>query len=200
MKKNLIRVVASLLFLVLILPFFVEWLYDIGLSHPVIFTKYTQSEVLNYIATIIGLIVSIIALYFSLFQFAPQLEMKRLSIFCLDNQSPFEALRITNKGTLPVNIVGINLCSSKKVNGRRMMFSSLSWPEGLPQKIDAGDSFDFSLGDQKCLESIIAEFSKALQADGYENNRVIFSIVLATGQHIIYRSKSDEIYNCALGE
>ena len=66
MKKKYCILTIMLIILCIILPIAIEQLYILGETHPLIFTTYTASDILGYIATVIGLIISIVAIFLSL--------------------------------------------------------------------------------------------------------------------------------------
>lgn len=64
-KKFCVLLIVACL-LAVALPFLIEWAYIIGEKYPLIITSYTASDMLSYVATVIGLMISIVALLISL--------------------------------------------------------------------------------------------------------------------------------------
>lgn len=194
MKKVFICGLVFFIIMAMTLPFIIEALYKIGETHPFIHTFYAPTDILNYIITIVGLLISFVALYFSLLQFFPTIKVKRWSVIGDDNKI-CEVIEIANIGANAITVQNIGLCSVHKKKRQRRMRSALSdWPQGLPMRIDNGNSYRFVLGDEQLIKKKITEFADDLKSNGFNNKKVAYYISLSTGATIIYRSKSDEIF------
>ena len=97
--------------LIILLPLIIMWLYDLGKEHPIIITPYTESNMLDYSAAVIGAAVGAIALIYSVVTNAIRFRIAHAVTFnendeeCvlirIYNDSPYEcellSVSITNK-------------------------------------------------------------------------------------------------------
>lgn len=67
MKKNHVIILLIVFTLsTILLPLIIMWLYDLGDICPLIVTPYEESDMLNYSAAVIGVVVSVTALIYSI--------------------------------------------------------------------------------------------------------------------------------------
>lgn len=113
MSKKYRKIILIFSFICVILPFFVEWLYILGETYPIISTIYTQSDVLGYISASIGLIVSLIALCLSLSATEVNMELSHASTvneFFKDEV----VIEIKNLNNFDCDVNSIEICNVKK--------------------------------------------------------------------------------------
>lgn len=112
MKKKYIIILVGLSIMCAILPFLVEWLYDIGETIPIIKTHYDASDVLGYIASVIGLIISTIALFYSLHTNDVDISIKHAhTISEKDNDAI--CIELSNNSTFDCHVMSVELCNLK---------------------------------------------------------------------------------------
>lgn len=112
MKKNAVifLLIIFVLFTIL-LPLIIMWLYDLGDICPLIVTPYEESDMLDYSAAVIGVVISVTALLYSIIANAIRFRIAHAVTFnendeeCvlirIYNDSPYEcelqSVSITNK-------------------------------------------------------------------------------------------------------
>ena len=69
MRRKYITILIILGLVCFLLPFGIDFIYDVGETHPIFYTRYSASDILSYVATVIGLTVSIIAIILSLMNY-----------------------------------------------------------------------------------------------------------------------------------
>ena len=110
-KKDIIVLLVLSIVLIILLPLIIMWLYDLGEVWPIIRTPYTESNMLDYSAAVIGAVVGAIALIYSVVTNAIRFRIshaitinennKECVLICIYNDSPYEceiqSVSITNK-------------------------------------------------------------------------------------------------------
>lgn len=96
MRKRNILLLILFIILVVLMPFIIELSYSI--ESPLIVWGYTQSDILIYIATVIGLIIAMTALFLTLDE-----NHEKVEIDVDMDRGDFE-FRIKNKGNVPFEI------------------------------------------------------------------------------------------------
>ena len=66
MKRKYIILLLSLGIICILLPFAIDFLFDIGEKHPIIITRFSASDILSYCSGVIGIFLSIVAIIMSL--------------------------------------------------------------------------------------------------------------------------------------
>lgn len=66
LKRKFCFIFILFLLICIGLPFVIELMYIIGKTHPIIYTNYSQSDMLGYVASAIGLSVSVLAIMLSI--------------------------------------------------------------------------------------------------------------------------------------
>ncbi len=113
MKKKYCILTIALIIVCIILPIAIERLYILGETHPLIFTTYSASDILGYIATVIGLVISVVAIFLSLQTNEIQLSIKHA--FTLnDNNKESLVIQICNNSVFDCNIDSVEICNKKQ--------------------------------------------------------------------------------------
>ena len=86
MKRKHIAILIILGVVCLLLPFVIDLIYDVGETFPVCYTRYSASDVLSYIATVIGLMLSVIAIILSLQNNELHIKVKHSHTVTKDNK------------------------------------------------------------------------------------------------------------------
>ena len=99
-KKDIIILLVLSILLIILLPLIIMWLYDLGEVYPIIRTPYTESNMLDYSAAVIGAIVGAVALIYSVVANAIRFRIshaitinennKECILICIYNDSPYE--------------------------------------------------------------------------------------------------------------
>lgn len=112
MKRKHISILIILGSVCLLLPFAIEFIYDIGETHPIYYTRYSASDVLSYIATVIGLILSVIAIMLSLQNNELQIKIKHSHAVTKDNKEGIY-YEIINDSLFDCKIISFELANKK---------------------------------------------------------------------------------------
>lgn len=112
MKKKYIIILTALGVICLLLPFVIDFLYDVGETHPICHTRYSASDILSYVATVIGLVISVIAIIFSLQNNELHIKIKHSHTFTKDDK---EAIyyEIINNSLFDCKIISFELVNKK---------------------------------------------------------------------------------------
>lgn len=112
MKKKYIIILTALGVICLLLPFVIDFLYDVGETHPICHTRYSASDILSYVATVIGLVISVIAIIFSLQNNELHIKIKHSHTFTKDDK---EAIyyEIINDSLFDCKIISFELANNK---------------------------------------------------------------------------------------
>lgn len=214
-KRTVILLIIVYLLLIFTLPLLISVLYQIGNKNAIIETVYSPSDMLNYIITVIGLTISIVALFLALFQFVPRIKAARLTSFNAAD-TPHEVLRVYNEGTGAITIDGIGLSSISrkktdtiKINAMKFSFGGkkrskrlymtfvAQMDNELPKRIESREYYDFVLGNTGHLQEKFLKFAAELKKEGYKAEKAAYYISISSRKDIIYRSKTDDMYMCS---
>lgn len=112
MKRKHIAILIILGIVCLLLPFAIDFIYDVGETHPVYYTRYSASDVLSYIATVIGLMLSVIAIILSLQNNELHIKIKHSHTVTKDSK---EAIyyEIINDSLFDCRIISFELANKK---------------------------------------------------------------------------------------
>lgn len=112
MKKKYIIILIVLGVICLLLPFAIDFIYDIGETHTIIYTRYSASDILSYVATVIGLTISVIAIILSLKNNEVHIKIKHSHTFTKDDK---EAIyyEIINDSLFDCKIISFELANKK---------------------------------------------------------------------------------------
>ena len=112
MKRKYWILLLAFLCVCFTLPFLVERMYIIGEQYPIIYTNYSQSDVLGYISSVIGLIVSVLAILLSIQ--ANEIDIKITHAFAMSEEGN-EALliEICNRSGFDCQINSVEVCNKK---------------------------------------------------------------------------------------
>ncbi|MBQ8294814.1 MAG: hypothetical protein IJX87_00105 [Clostridia bacterium] len=112
MKRKYILILIILGIVCLLLPLAIEFIYDIGETHPIYYTRYSASDVLSYIATVIGLMLSVIAIMLSLQSNELQIKIKHSHTVTKDNKEGIY-YEIINDSLFDCKIISFELANKK---------------------------------------------------------------------------------------
>ena len=154
-KKYYILTIIFIIFCI-VLPFAIEHLYIIGKTHPVIHTMYTASDLLGYVATVVGLVISIIAFFLSLHSNELNLTIKH-ALTISDKNKEALVIQICNNSTFDCNINSVELCNKKE----RIFAHIISSP---PFTVKAKGYVDFIVEVER-IEKIIENICKNEKKD-----------------------------------
>lgn len=112
MRRKHITILIVLGVVCLLLPFAIDFIYDVGETHPIFYTRYSASDILSYVATVIGLTVSVIAIILSLKNNELHIKIKHSHTFTKDNK---EAIyyEIINNSLFDCKIISFELANKK---------------------------------------------------------------------------------------
>lgn len=96
----------------LLLPFFIEDLYDIGEKYPIITTRFSASDLLSYLSCVIGLFISMIAIILSLQTNDIDLQIKHAHTFS-ENDKEAIWMEIINNSAFECQIISVELADLK---------------------------------------------------------------------------------------
>ena len=86
MRRKYITILIILGIVCLLLPFAIDFIYDVGEAYPIFYTRYSASDILSYVATVIGLTVSVIAIILSLKNNELHIKIKHSHTFTKDDK------------------------------------------------------------------------------------------------------------------
>ena len=112
MKRKHILILIILGVVCLLLPFAIEFIYGVGETYPIYYTRYSASDVLSYIATVIGLMLSVIAIMLSLQNNELQIKIKHSHTITKDNKEGIY-YEIINDSLFDCNIISFELANKK---------------------------------------------------------------------------------------
>ena len=112
MKKKYIIILIILSVICLFLPFVIDFIYDIGSMHPIVYTRYSASDILSYVATVIGLIISVIAIIMSLRNNELHIKIKH-SHTCTKDDKEAIYYEIINDSLFDCRIISFELANKK---------------------------------------------------------------------------------------
>ena len=175
--KKYISIILAFLLICLLLPFAIEWVYDLGDKYPIIHTSYSQGEILGYCATVVGLLISILALLISLKSDDVHLNIRH-AITNTDKDLGI-LIEIKNDSLFDCNISSVELCNKKKRHFAHIVHSP---PFSIPAKGIKSFAID------------IADIRKVLNClpDSNNSKSVYYCIRLSLNQTIYL--KSNELY------
>ncbi len=113
MKKKHWIWIAVFVVLCILMPFLIEWLYRIGDSFPLIHTIYSASDVLGYVSGVIGLVISMVAIFLSLRAEEHDLGIRHAITVGKNNKEAIE-IQIINNSTFDCNIDSVELCNKRQ--------------------------------------------------------------------------------------
>ena len=112
MKRKHIAILIILGVVCLLLPFVIDLIYDVGETFPVCYTRYSASDVLSYIATVIGLMLSVIAIILSLQNNELHIKVKHSHTVTKDNKEGIY-YEIINDSLFDCRIISFELVNKK---------------------------------------------------------------------------------------
>ena len=112
MRRKYITILIILGLVCFLLPFGIDFIYDVGETHPIFYTRYSASDILSYVATVIGLTVSIIAIILSLKNNELHIKIKHSHTLTQDDK---EAIyyEIINDSLFDCKIISFELANKK---------------------------------------------------------------------------------------
>lgn len=180
MKRKYIVILIILGIVCLLLPFAIELIYDVGEIYPLYYTRYSASDILSYVATVIGLAISVVAIILSLQNNELHIKIKHSHAFTKDDK---EAIyyEIINDSLFDCKILSFEL-ANKKSNHHCKVF----WKP--PFNIKAKNSY-YEIVD---IESVRKHYE--LVAESNPKGKVYYYIRTSLNQNI-YLSV-DELLKC----
>lgn len=173
MKKQYLIAMFCFLLICLLLPSTIDRLYDIGETNPIIVTPYTRSDMLSYAAAVIGLIISMIALFVAQSNEDPKFSVSHARTVNSNDESAVY-IQVFNESNFDCHVMSIGLSNTS--HNRHI---NISKPVTIPAK--------------GCTEIIIsARMAKKLYASIAENSRkgkVFYEIRLGVGKAYYLDSK-----------
>lgn len=162
-------------------------------------TQYTAGDIIGYIATILGISISLIALYLSVLQYIPRLKIERIvNLYDIGSYSTtnYTYMKVTNMGAASVIVTGINISLSVKNVGRRRIFKDYckieldKYRNVYPHKLESGASANFYLLPTESLDKM--EKLGGIGSDtGLEFAGYVIQVSLASGRMVSWRPKID---------
>lgn len=184
---------AAIIFLlfVLLIPFIVSTLYEIGKTYPTIIWPFSPGEMLTYCVTVLGVAISLCALFVALSANDPKVKIER--VVCRSSEGPYkEGISVINESQNEIVISEVGLISPRKINGHRLLMGF--GPAGQCPKRIAPFGVERFEYEQSDFAQKIAQFKETLEQRHSPMTEVIYFVKLANGYRIEYKSKSDRAF------
>ena len=158
----------ALVSLLIIIPVLVVWFYEIGEKYPVIITPYTESDMINYFAAAIGIIISVLAVIIGIGTNQVRLRMWHATTIN-DKGEVCVLIRVINDGVFDCDIAAVCI-SNKEHNHSAHLVSS------PPFAVKAKSSVDLLVPTSRIIY-LLDLFKR-------RNEKVCYSLELSTGSRI----------------
>lgn len=175
MKKKYFLILAiAALIATLFIPFVIKWLYEIGKTFPLIVTPYTESDMLDYSATIISLAISVIALIQSIQVDDVRFRISHATTFDSNDQLCIQ-ISIINDSSFECPVSSVSITNKKHNHSAHIVAAP-------PFNVNAKSSKDFDVPTER-VKRVIALFQKEKHPD-----KLFYQLYLGTGERIYLRA------------
>ena len=180
MKRKYIILLLSLGIICILLPFAIDFLFDIGEKHPIIITRFSASDILSYCSGVIGIFLSIVAIIMSLQTNAIDIKIKHAHTINDNNQESIW-LEIVNNSVFECQITSVEFANLKSRHFCKVF-------NAAPFYIKAKDSHTaiIEIGDIKKRLSCVTQDDK---------RRKVFYCIRTSLNQTIYLSTKD-LHKC----
>lgn len=164
--------------LCVLLPLLVNWLYSVGEATPMIISYYNASDILSYIATTIGVIISMAAFFLSLNANEIDFDIKHAHTISEQNNDAIY-IELSNNNNYECHVLSVEVCNLKD----RVFSHIVSTP---PFSIPAKGNVAFTVETDKIKKILSAVKKKRKDKD------VKYCVRLSIGKNIYL--KADELF------
>lgn len=168
LKKKYIIFLVCYAAIAIAIPFCVEWLFEIGETHPMIYTSYSKGEVLSYIAAALGVGISLLAIVFSLSSQETHLSVNH-SVY----RNPSEKdllIEIHNDSLFDCEILDFGIVNKKS----KYVFYSLA--DTRPFTIKAKMRYEIHLSDEVLYNILVFVGQGGLMYFDKEKKTTVFKV------------------------
>lgn len=157
------------------LPCLIELMYTVGESYPIIYTNYSQSDVLGYAASVIGLIVSVLAIMLSIQTNEVDIKITH-ALTMSDKGNEALLIEICNCCGFDCRINSVELCNKKE----RIFTHIIKSPSF---EVKGKSSAEFTV-EVESIKQILSQIEK-------QGRKNIKYCIILTGHKRLYLSPKD---------
>ena len=176
-KNNLIAGLVLFAAVVILLPFLIMWMYELGEKYPIIKTPFSASDMLSYAASITGALTGLVALIYSIISNSPRFHISHATT-CNERNEECVLISIINDSLFECEILSVSI-TNKEHNHRAHIIRT------GPFEIKAKTAKSFNVPSSQARK-VIQLFKKERDID-----RLFYELYLGTGG--VAYLKADEL-------
>ena len=180
MKRKYIILLLSLGVICTLLPFAIDFLFEIGEKHPIITTRFSASDILSYCSGVIGIFLSVVAIIMSLQTNDVDIKIKHSHTVNDSNQESIW-LEIVNNSVFECQITSVEFANLKSRHFCKVF-------RAAPFYIKAKDSHS------EIIELVDIKKKLSYVVDSNKKSKIYYCIRTSLNQ-TIYLSTED-LYKC----
>lgn len=181
MKRKYILILLLFLVICVLLPFIIDWAYPTCENLTIFVTPYSESDILGYCSTVLGLLISMIALFFALSSNDLRLRITHATT-CSNEGNAAIYLEIHNDSNFDCTVNSVDLCNKKE----RYFAKIVSEP---PFIIKAKNSSSFIIDEDKYKRIIVSIIKRN------KSNKVSYCIRTTIKNEIFLTTKQLKQYH-----